>query len=117
MSYVHLRNALFLQPLPELSSVRPSQQQRHHEEPSRNKAGLAGIFTSGTVPQNLVATPNPLGQGTPGRSPADASAKRQAEGAAAGGTTGGAAMARELGPVTLQGDTAEVGERFSILLG
>lgn len=42
MSYIHLKNALFLQPLPEHSSV-PSI--RH------------GIFTSATVPPSLVATP------------------------------------------------------------
>ncbi|CAN0270038.1 unnamed protein product, partial [Ectocarpus sp. 8 AP-2014] len=35
MSYVHLRNALFLQPLPELSSVTSSSQ-----EPSPDSTGL-----------------------------------------------------------------------------
>lgn len=106
MSYVHLRNALFLQPLPELSSV-PSSERQH----CRGKADprdvtkslpLTGIFTASTVPESLVA--NPLGQGATGWSPAAASAHQQTAGTAAGR----AATARGPQPVTLQGDTEEV---------
>lgn len=113
MSYVHMRNALFLQPLPELSSVPSSE--RH--QPCRDKADpndvtnsltLTGTFTVSTVPKSLVA--NPLGQGAPGQSPAAAvSARQQAAGTAAERTT----AARELGPVVLQGDTEEVGRASS----
>lgn len=106
MSYVHLRNALFLQPLPELSSVPSSERQpcRDKADPNdvSNPLPLTGIFTASTVPESLVA--NPLGQGAPGRSPAAASAHQQA----AGTTAGKPATARELEPVTLQGDTEEV---------
>ena len=117
MSYVHLRNALFLQPLPELSSVQSSQQQQQQQQQDPGgKAGLSGIFTSATVPQSLVANPSPGEQGTPGRSPADASAGKRAAGGAAG-DAGTAAMARELEPVTLQGDTEEVRGRCSIVAG
>lgn len=95
MSYVHMRNALFLQPLPELSSAPSS-------EPQPNSLPLAGIFTAATVPESLVA--NPLGQGAPGRSPTTAPACHQAAGTAAERT----ATARDLEPVVLQGDTEEV---------
>lgn len=106
MSYVHMRNALFLQPLPELSSVPSSGRQ-----PCRDKADanditnprpLTGIFTAATVPESLVA--NPLGQGVPGRSRDAASADHQAAGTTAERTT----AARESEPVILQGDTEEV---------
>lgn len=108
MSYVHLRNALFLQPLPELSSVTLSSQ-----EPSPDSAGfndngespLTGIFTSATVPESLVA--NPMGQGDAWRSPPGVSANERGGGRAADGAAR-TATARELEPVTLRGDTDEV---------
>lgn len=63
MSYIHLKNALFLQPLPEHSSVPPT---RH------------GIFTSATVPPSLVA--NPPGQSATVRTHAEVTGhKRDSE--------------------------------------
>lgn len=104
MSYVHLRNALFLQPLPELSSVLSSQQ------PARDNLDLdisapTGIFTSATVPEYLVANPNE--QRDLGQPAATMSAKKKA-GDRAIDSTARVATARELEPVTLQGDTEEV---------
>ncbi|CAM9121143.1 unnamed protein product [Ectocarpus fasciculatus] len=110
MSYVHLRNALFLQPLPELSSATlPSQ------EPSPDSVGcndngespLTGIFTSATVPESLVA--NPVGQGDAWRSPSGVSANERGGGRAADGAAR-TATARELEPVTLRGDTDEAAQ-------
>lgn len=108
MSYVHLRNALFLQPLPELSSVTSSSQ-----EPSLDSTGfndnlespLTGIFTSATVPESLVA--NPIGQGDAWRSPVGVSANERAGGRTANGAAR-TATAQELEPVTLRGDADEV---------
>lgn len=103
MSYVHLRNALFLQPLPELPSVPSSQQptpDRVGSAEIANLPPLSGIFTSATVPKSLMA--NPLGAGTPGRSPpsiSSVSTNRRKAGPGAGGA---------LEPVVLQGDTDEV---------
>lgn len=108
MSYVHLRHALFLQPLPEVSSVPSSQQPAPDSVDSTdnpNLPPLSGIFTSVTVPETFVA--NPLGRCTPGRSPTRASTNKQRAGSTAGGA-GGTATARELRPVVLQGDTEEV---------
>lgn len=101
-----MRNALFLQPLPELSSVPSSERQAYQNQGDpndvTNSLPLTGIFTSATVPESLVA--NPLGQGAPGRSPATAPAYRQTPGT----TTERTATVREPEPVILQGDTDEV---------
>lgn len=108
MSYIHLSNAMFLRPLPELSSVRSSQQHTPDKVGFTENADLppfSGIFTSATVPESLVA--NPLGQGIPGRSPTGATASNRKAGLTADGA-GGTAMAQELEPVILQGDTEEV---------
>lgn len=70
MSYIHLRNALFLQPLPEQSSVPASQQPSQDPDDGLKTAAVpTGIFTADTVPESLVARPS--GQSVPSaRSPA-----------------------------------------------
>lgn len=119
MSYVHLRNALFLQPLPEVSSIPSSQQPaRDHFDPNdaiinNNKSALSGIFTSATVPEYLVANPN--GQTDLGRPAATMSSKKQTADRATDSAER-IATARELEPVTLQGDTEEVEMFYSMLV-
>lgn len=108
MSYVHLRNALFLQPLPELSSVTSSSQEPSPDSIGLNDNGespLTGIFTSATLPESLVA--NPVGQGDAWRSPAGVPGSERAGGRTADGAAR-TATARGLEPVTLRGDTDEV---------
>lgn len=63
MSYVHLKNALFLLPLPELSSIPASE--LHAKDQSTGSEDTEGVFTASTVPDSLIAWP-------PGESPATA---------------------------------------------
>ncbi|CAM9581068.1 unnamed protein product [Scytosiphon promiscuus] len=113
MSYVHLRNALFLQPLPEVSSIPSSQQPAGrnfdvnrviNNNSNQKKSALTGVFTSATVPEYLVA--NPHGQSDTGW-PAPTTSAKKKTGDRSTDSAERVATARELEPVTLQGDTEE----------
>lgn len=99
---------MFLRPLPELSSVPSSQQPSADSVGSTENADLpplSGVFTSATVPESLVA--KPLGQGIPGWSPTRVATNNGKVDLTADDARG-TAMAQELEPVILQGDTKEV---------
>ena len=57
MSYVHLKNALFLAPLPERSSVPASQRDARDKRRNSDPASIPELLTSTTVPEELVARP------------------------------------------------------------
>lgn len=103
MSYVHLTNALFLQPLPEQSSVPCGQQPTQHVSGKRKATTISpGIFISSTVPETLVA--RPPGQGATLRTPGDMSRDKRSTTEEAGRRT----PLRGPEPVILPGDTEEV---------
>ena len=58
MSYVHMQNALFLRPLPDLSSVPASQLPgTSGQQTAGASAPSTGVFLCSTVPADLVAHP------------------------------------------------------------
>lgn len=57
MSYVHLKNAIFLHPLPERSSVPLSQLPDQGRKSADDSAAMPGIFVASSVPKSLIAHP------------------------------------------------------------